>query len=55
MITESSSENATKVKWGFSGRMDYPMNLMLLFMNMEEMLGKDLDKGLQNLKAVLEK
>jgi hypothetical protein len=55
MTTESISENETKVKWGFNGRMDYPMNLMLLFMNMDEMLGKDLETGLQNLKANLEK
>jgi hypothetical protein len=55
MITESVSDNQTKVKWGFSGEMKYPMNLMLLFMNMEEMVGKDLATGLQNLKTKLEK
>jgi hypothetical protein len=55
MITESLNENETKVTWGFNGKMDYPMNLMLLFMNMDEMLGKDLETGLQNLKANLEK
>ncbi len=55
MTTEQSGENQTKVKWGFNGKMPYPMNLMLLFMNMDEMLGKDLAKGLDNLKANLEK
>ena len=30
MITESISENQTKVRWAFDGRMDYPFNLMLL-------------------------
>jgi hypothetical protein len=55
MITESVGDNQTKVKWGFSGEMKYPMNLMLLFMNMEEMVGKDLATGLQNLKTKLEK
>lgn len=55
MITESVADNQTKVKWGFSGEMKYPMNLMLLFMNMEEMIGKDLENGLQNLKTTLEK
>jgi hypothetical protein len=55
MITESVGDNQTKVKWGFSGEMKYPMNLMLLFMNMEEMVGKDLATGLQNLKTNLEK
>lgn len=54
MTTESISEYATKVKWGFNGRMDYPMNLMLAFMDMEEMLGNDLQQGLDNLKKVME-
>jgi hypothetical protein len=35
--------------------MAYPMNLMPLFMNMEEMPGKDLQGGLDKLKTVLEK
>ncbi|MGO4906337.1 SRPBCC family protein [Flavobacterium sp. W20_MBD1_R3] len=55
MITEAISPNKTKVKWGFNGKMPYPMNLMLPILNMEEMLGKDLQDGLNNLKAVLEK
>jgi uncharacterized protein YndB with AHSA1/START domain len=55
MITESTADNQTKVKWGFSGKMKYPMNLMLLCMNMEEMIGKDLETGLNNLKTTLEK
>jgi hypothetical protein len=55
MITDPISPNQTKVKWGFNGKMPYPMNLMLPFMNMEQMLGKDLQDGLNNLKVVLEK
>jgi len=54
MITEEQSDNQTIVKWGFNGRMNYPMNLMLLFMDMETMLGSDLETGLTNLKDVLE-
>lgn len=54
MTTEAVAENQTKVKWGFNGKMPYPMNLMLLFMDMDEMLGKDLADGLNNLKKVLE-
>ena len=54
MITEAVSDNQTKVKWGFDGKMDYPMNLMLLFMDMEEMLGGDLQSGLEKLKLNLE-
>lgn len=55
MVTEAIGENQTKVKWGFKGRMAYPMNLMLLFMDMEAMLGKDLQGGLDKLKIALEK
>ncbi|MES2139918.1 MAG: SRPBCC family protein [Bacteroidota bacterium] len=55
MSTEAMAENQTKVKWGFDGKMNYPMNFMLLFMDMEKMLGKDLETGLSNLKKVLEK
>jgi hypothetical protein len=54
MSLESISENETKVKWGFNGKMSYPMNLMLLFMDFEEMIGGDLETGLKNLKSVLE-
>ncbi|HMT28530.1 MAG TPA: SRPBCC family protein [Bacteroidia bacterium] len=55
MTTDAVGDNQTKVKWGFTGAMPYPMNLMLVFMNMDEMLGKDLADGLSNLKGVLEK
>ena len=54
MTFESSPENATKVKWGFRGTMKYPMNLMLLFTDMEKMLAPDLQNGLNNLKTILE-
>lgn len=54
MITETSGDNQTKVKWGFSGRMNYPMNIMLLFMDMEKMIGDDLENGLAKLKSILE-
>ncbi|WP_105167752.1 SRPBCC family protein [Pseudoalteromonas sp. T1lg23B] len=53
MITEQAPEG-TRVKWGFSGHMDYPMNLMLLVVDFEQMLGDDLQMGLENLKEVLE-
>lgn len=55
MTTEAISDNQTKVKWGFNGEMKYPMNLMLLFMNMEKMLAPDLENGLSSLKSIMEK
>jgi len=54
MITETLSENQTIVKWGFHGNMNYPMNLMLLFVKFEEMIGRDLQEGLDKLKILLE-
>jgi len=55
MIFESVSETQTKVKWGFTGKMKYPTNLLLLTMNMEGMIGKDFQDGLNKLKSILEK
>jgi len=54
MTTIAENDSVTSVKWGFHGEMKYPMNLMLLFMNMEKMLAPDLQNGLNNLKGVLE-
>jgi len=55
MSTTPVAGNQSKVQWGINGKMNYPMNIMLLFMNMENMIGKDLSGGLANLKKILEK
>jgi len=55
MITEGIDSINTIVKWGFSGKMQYPSNIMLLWMDMEEIIGSDLENGLDNLKTILEK
>lgn len=44
----------TNVTWGFDSEMPRPYNVMSLFMNMEEAIGKDYEKGLSNLKEILE-
>lgn len=54
MTFQSVSDSTALVKWGFDGRMKYPTNLAMLFLNIDEMLGNDLEKGLANLKAILE-
>lgn len=54
IITDSLSDNQTSVTWGFSSSMPRPMNLMLLFMDMENLIGADYDTGLSNLKTILE-
>lgn len=52
MTTETVDENNTEVTWGMTGKMNYPMNIMCLFM--DSMIGKDLQEGLDNLKNVME-
>ena len=54
METSTITPVQTKVRWGLNSAMKYPMNFMLLFMDMDKMLGKDLEGGLANLKTVLE-
>src|SRR4026207_2429062 len=46
--------NATKVTWGFDTKYSYPMNVMQLFFDMDEMMGKQYDKGLSKLKTMSE-
>lgn len=55
LATDSVSSSQTLVTWGFKGRMNYPMNLMLLFIDFEKMVGMDFESGLTNLKNLLEK
>ncbi|MDX1906716.1 MAG: SRPBCC family protein [Bacteroidia bacterium] len=40
----------TKVTWAMTSHMPVPMNVMSLLMNMDEMIGKDFEKGLATLK-----
>ena len=55
MVTESTDSTSTLVKWGFSGKFPYPMNIFNLIMDMDKQVGGDLEVGLNNLKAVMEK
>lgn len=54
MSTEAVGTNQTRVQWGFDGHLDYPMNLMFLFLDFETMIGNDLNQGLAQLKQELE-
>jgi uncharacterized membrane protein len=54
MSTDPVSENQTKVKWGISGVIPYPTNIMLPMLKMDQMIGNDLQKGLENLKEKME-
>jgi uncharacterized membrane protein len=53
MTTDSVAPNQTLVKWGLTGHMTYPMNIMGLVM--DKMVGGDFEVGLANLKALQEK
>ncbi len=53
MSTDSLAADQTKVQWRMSGRNKYPFNLMNLLMM--DVLGKDLEISLLNLKTILEK
>jgi hypothetical protein len=54
MQLEPDSSGQTKVSWGFQGHMPYPMNLLLLVMDMEGLIGRDLQQGLDKLKVLQE-
>lgn len=55
-FTLEPSGSATKVSWKMTGEvMGLPGKLMGLFMNMDAMIGKDFESGLDNLKAIAEK
>jgi hypothetical protein len=53
MTTDSVTPNQTLVKWGLTGHMTYPMNIMGLVM--DKMVGGDFETGLANLKVLMEK
>ncbi len=51
---DALTPDKTKVRWGMSSKMAYPMNAILLFQNMDKMLGDDLQTSLMTLKDILE-
>lgn len=53
-LRTSESNGGTEVTWGFHGTNKVPMNIMMLFFNMDKAVGKDFEEGLANLKRILE-
>jgi hypothetical protein len=53
--TTSEGDTGTRVEWGFKGEFPYPLNLFAVAMDMESMIGKDFQQGLNNMKVILEK
>lgn len=46
--------NQTSVTWSMSGEKNFMSKAVCLFMNMDKMLGGDFEKGLANLKSVMQ-
>ena len=53
-VLESSGAQ-TNTKWSFKSEMKYPLNVMMLLVNFEKLLGKDMETSLAMLKSNLEK
>lgn len=54
-VTDSIAPAQTKVSWGMSGKMAYPFNIIRIFWSVDDMMGKELEKGLAGMKAIMEK
>lgn len=52
--TKDAGTGSTEVTWGFSGKNKFPFSIMMLFMSMDKMVGKDFEEGLATLKAMME-
>jgi hypothetical protein len=53
METESLSDYQTRVTWSNSGKLNYPLNIMIPMI--EKNVGKDMETSLVTLKEILEK
>jgi len=54
LTLEPAGENQTKVKWGFTGSMPRPSNMLMLVMDIDKEVGKDFEEGLASLKSIVE-
>lgn len=54
-VTDAIGLSATRISWSLRSRMTYPTNIVLHFMDMNDVLGPDLEMSLLRLKAILEK
>ena len=53
-VIEAVSDNVTRIKWGYAGRVNYPLNLMIVFF--EKLMGDgSLYPSLASLKTKMEK
>lgn len=52
--SDQSTDQVTVLTWGMHGPKPYLAKLIGIFFNMDKFLGKDLEKGLENLKTLAE-
>lgn len=52
--TEKINDDQTMVTWNMKSRMPFPRNIFLYFINMDKVLGKELEKSLGKLKGKME-
>lgn len=55
MQLDDAGNGDVKATWGFVFETPFPWNAFSLFMNMDEAVGKDFEKGLNRLKTICEK
>lgn len=53
-LIELINDNQTKITWIYNSGMDWPMNFMLIFLNMDKLVGNDIQASLENIKNSLE-
>lgn len=49
-----SDGKQVKALWGFKGHYNFPVNVMMLFMDMDSAVGSDFERGLELLKKICE-
>ena len=55
MAVKEVEPDRTKMVWGVKGVHKFPASVIMLFYGIEKALGRDFEKGLENLKQLLEK
>lgn len=53
-LSDTGTPGETKVLWVYNSGMNWPKNLMLLFIDMDKIIGNDIAESLANLKRKLE-
>ncbi|WP_128548210.1 SRPBCC family protein [Larkinella soli] len=53
-LSDVAAGTSTKVTWKMTGKNAYPMNAMSVVMDMDGMIGKDFERGLDKLKKLSE-